>query len=527
MIERAIKSVFYKAIKHIGEPENNRSTDALLVSMAITNQIRAKYLTPDGQGTRDRDFQDSGQSLFTTNLLPVPEDDIGYNPVICFPVFACTRDTQTYTTTAIYLRNLLAHSMADIISRDLADPVHDPQVKLASRELAMLQDVKNGIKDRSSHPALENLDLSNLDRLSPQSIGLLNELLNVQKRIICYAYSVKSPSEEAQAAYMKADADYASGEAYDFVRKTIVPRITEKKEDGSLSLLNQADLNKAMRMTFLGYSYGGHFIAQVLNAVSQVMDDIGYDQDAVNAGMANIHVHNMQGSNGLDQKHANSQAIVHDKHDFITLSGLSYGSYFPWKLQFRSQRVDPEDRNTVYNGSNSVVIWSEMPKPETLPEGIRKDVEEGRAPKSLVNHFSVIEQPEKLHPMAYNALMRSMLEPGDMPPIAQSLHYSAGSFQPKKIYGSDKRGYPLYLDEVLERISAFPELASQLDAFKDHPEQDKKALNQAVSTLSKAIVVILGQGGMEISRKAASAAAQVALLRAKEEEASVYNERAL
>lgn len=547
---------FNRIVKLIGDPvENATMGDITLLGMAASNFLRNKLLTYNTDVQEGR-ITDQAPAWFTTNMAAVDADELGFNPVLTFPVFGCTRDTTSYTRTGVFVRDVIAHKIADIVKRDSANPPADPQ-PLNSKDATALKEVKDAVRDRLSHPALEGITLEHFDHLRPRFIHLASELLSVQRRIFCYGFSTQTLGpdyadisaelqkldkkskflsdeekqrqtmlqdqanklitlhEKQQARQLIENPDYASPEAFDMVHRTFLPRITRKDENGDMRLLNRADLSKNMRMTLVGYSYGSHFIAQTLNALSQTMADIGYNRDDIDHAFSNLHVHAMQGSNDLAHYHPNSSMSVHDKNDLITLANLTFGGYYPWRLQFASQRLNAQDPNIIINGENSLIQWCDLPQPETAPPQIYIDVKNGTAPASLPYHFSVIEQPEKMPAPAMNALFCSLLETRQIPPVAQAIGFDVEQYNTPRCYGVDKFNYPVFIDEIIQTIQNVPLLGEQVSAYvSDHGEIK---LNKAVAELSRAMTETLGDSGIDMSNKAARSAAQLILVRAKDE----------
>lgn len=509
-----LRKIFNRAVQLAGDPQKNRTADVVLLGMAIANKFNARQ-PAQGHPAPQESYDDATPALYTTNLKPVADDAIGFNPVICFASAGGFRNTNVYTNTGIYVRDLIAHNIATIIADHKAAK---PDSAVPAKESANLTTIKQALKARMEHPALRAHDVSDLDMLPPAALDAVGGLLAAQDRIVCYAYSPQSPAEQTQEENFRANPAYACAEAHSFVEKTFMPRLTRSGENGAPVLLSPQELRKNLRMTMVGYSYGGLFIAQTLNALDQKMTALGYDRATIDQSLSNIHVHNMQGSNGLTHRHATSNVTLHDKNDLMTLSSVSYGGYYPWRLMMKAERLAPDNRDTVINGPNSALVWAELPMPETIPQQIRNDIAAGTAPKALAYHFSTIEQPEKLPADARNALLASLFEERQMPPIAQSVHYDIYDHKPQRSYGTDRNGFPVHLDEIIEATQASTAAQDTIAAYlRDH---ETVKLNKAVGDLAKSMVTDLKEtAGIDISRKAANSAAQIILIRAKEEAA--------
>lgn len=510
-----MRSVFQKAIMLAGDPKDNPLADLVLVGMALRNKLSRQHTVPAAAIESDiPHYKETLPSLYTTNMNVIEGGQLGFNPIICFPGAGGFRHSNVYTATGVYMRDVIAYKIAEIIEKDLGSHAPEAAGADAQGDTHQISELKQAIKDRMSHPALQPFTMHDIARLSAPRAAQIAELLAAQKRIVCYGYSAQSPEEDVQAANARVNPDYACAEAHIFVRDTFVPRMTRQDEDGEMTLLDPEELARNMRMTLVGYSYGGFFITQTLNALTETMRDMGYDGDTITHALSNIHVHNMQGSNGLEHKFPTSNISIHDKNDLLTLSGVDYEGYYPWRLQFRSQRLDPNNKNVVINGPNSLLVWSDLPIPDTLPKPVLDNINAKVAPRAIGYHFATIEQPEKLPVEACNALICSIIESKKMPPVTQSVRYDTDSFVPSRVYGTDRSGFPLFIDDIIQAVQRVPELTDQVADYLQ--AQDTVKMNKAVSDLSKAMVTVLKEAGIDISRKSASSAAQIQIIRAKE-----------
>lgn len=329
-------------------------------------------------------------------------------------------------------------------------------------------------------------------------------------KLIAFGYQGSSKTQEtvdecekrhkAEITRLNANPEYAGTEAQHFTEKYLLPKVfanVGKLEDGTLDRdasgkvkvsgkLPAEQLENNLRMTMIGDSYGGAFIRQSMNALSDYMLKNGYSKDEAHNGIRNIYVHSTGNAAPFKREKPCVTAIrtihVADVPAWFEVNTLGY---YPDKQQLKDKRVG-NNPMIMDIAPNERLYWIDSKETRKDKEGNDKGF-----------HFAYINK--NIPADAVQALQYAVLTSDPLPDLKEMVAFDAAQYKPREVFGKQQNGRNLYLEHAEEVVRQSETIQQALDALKTEvlagaDGNRDGAFKESKKTMATALVEHFGKG---------------------------------